>query len=689
MANANSNNGANPANIFNANGTVPYSKIKANVGPYVRSRVWAARVAGTSRGTNTNANVAVIPVTNKRPTKKMVLLALAQALGVRYTTTGRGGGLEDAPFIPGVAAIPTIQRNLWSTEEAYLPVAEVRKRMDGHWGVNGINKSTRSPLNKPGNNRSIILDKPMTGAISSFYHPAFTQVCYGNGEWLINGFKVQKKAIIEKAAGFLGRAVNSVTSGANALIGPAGKGANAAEADITKITIMNWPTANSSNFSRTRIIFTIGEDKVGPGEGPQAHGKEVAQLRFIAFAIYYMWYEVHQTTSPVHPWKSIPFKNIDIESVFLAAGADKVQNTIITNQANKEKTFYIDPTNRTKKPPMDVVPVNLDKFCAIFRLDAYRFAMAMTAVDAKFRDKMIEYFSKIKELNQNPALNKPVNNSNLINVSAGLATLRLNNATLARKFKPVVLREPRTSWKKNENRKIWERSWFNLYKNYAIRYWPPQNRASIREAKQAFGENVNMGGNNNKASHFSGESAPYMLEERARESAYKKNEGLKIEKEQAALAAARAATALATAARRAETQTEKNLRRASAALKVAQNAQALANSKLKISSNEKKLAAKRRANNAVLAAKAAYNTAKAANNAAKAPFNKNAYLQSIATSNKNKFDAIYGQFMRDHANLKPNLLAKLQNMAQQQNQNAAYKLQYMNLQDRGAKRRRV
>jgi len=687
MANANSNNGANPANIFNANGTVPYAKIKANVGPYVRSRIWASRVAGTSRGANTNKIEAVINATNKRPTKKMVLLALAQALGVRYTTTGRGGGLEDAPFIPGVAAIPTIQRNLWSTEEAYLPVAEVRKRMEGHWGVDGINISPRNPLNKPANNRSIVIDKPVTGAISSFYHPAFTQVCYGNGEWLINGFKVQKKAIIEKAAGFLGRAVNSVTSGANALIGPAGKGANAAEADITKITIMNWPAGNSSNFSRTRIIFTIGEDKVGPGEGAQAHGKEVAQLRFIAFAIYYMWYEVHQSTTPSHPWKSIPFKNIDIEAVFLAAGADKVQNTIITNQANKEKTSYIDPTNRTKRKIMNVVPVNLDKFCAIFRLDAYRFATAMTAVDAKFRDKMIEYFSKIKELNQNPALNKAVNNANLINVSAGLATLRLNNATLGRKFKPVVLRKPRTNWKNNDNRKAWERAWFNLYKNYALRHAPMENRTSIRNAKVAFGENANMGANNNKASYYSGESAPNIFEQRAREAAFKKNEGFKIEKEQAALAASRAAAAAATAARRAETQTAKNLRRANMALKAAQASQVLANSKLKISSNEKKLAAKRKANNAVIAAKAAYNAAKAANNAAQLPFNKNAYLQSIATSNAN-FGDVYGKFMRDHANLQGNLIQKLKNLAQQ-NQNAANKLTYINLQQRGAKRRRV
>ena len=528
-----SNTNETPKNVFNiAAGTVPYSQIKANVEPYVKSRVWAARVrrsAGTNRA-NINAS-------NKRPTKKMVLLALAQALGVRYTTTGRGGGLEDAPFIPGVSAIPTIQRELWSTEVAYMPVAKIREVMNGHWGVDNLsNNIARNPMSNNGVPQR--KENLINGAISSFYHPAFTQICYGNGEWLINGFKVQKTAVVQKAATILGRTnANTITNGPNFLVGTGSKGTIAAEADITKITILNWPRANSQNYSKTRIIFTIGEDKVGPGEGAQAHGKEVAQLRFIMFAIYYMWHEIHRTEYP-HPWKNIPVQNITLEAVFLAAGAGSVQNTVITNQARTERTGILAP-NSTNKKIINVVPINLDKFCAIFRLDAHRFAEAMTAVDRKFRQKMIEYFQDIEKLNRDPRINTLVNNSTPINVSAGLATLKLNNATLREPFKPVFLREPRTNSKNNVNRKQWELKWLNKYKNLAVRT-TLRERPGLNAAKKAFGQAT--GTRNNAASYYSGKSNVERLERNYRESLFKKNKEAQ-EAVKAAEAAARAAEA--------------------------------------------------------------------------------------------------------------------------------------------------
>jgi hypothetical protein len=528
MANTNENT----RNVFNtAAGTVPYSKIKANVEPYVKSRVWAARVRRSAIADRPNINAS-----NKRPTKKMVLLALAQALGVRYTTTGRGGGLEDAPFIPGVSAIPTIQRELWSTEVAYMPVAKIREVMNGHWGIDNLsNNIARNPLSNSG---APPREETLTnGAISSFYHPAFTQVCYGNGEWLINGFKVQKPAVIKKAATILGRTNANITNGPNFLVGTGSKGTIAAEADITKITILNWPGPNSQNYSKTRIIFTIGEDKVGPGEGAQAHGKEVAQLRFIIFAIYYMWREIHMTNYP-HPWKNIPIQNITLEAVFLAAGAGSVQNTIITNQARQERTGILAPNSANKKI-INVVPINLDKFCAIFRLDAYRFAEAMTAVDRKFRQKMIEYFQDIEKLNRDPSINTLVNNSSPINVSAGLATLKLNNATLRRPFKPVFLREPRANSKNNVNRKQWEIKWLNKYKNLAVRTTLRQ-RPGLNAAEKAFGKAINT--RNNVASYYSGKSNVERLERNYRESLFKKNQNAK-EELKAAEAAARVAAA--------------------------------------------------------------------------------------------------------------------------------------------------
>lgn len=527
-----------PENILNnVDGVVPYSKIKGNVGPYVKSRVWAARVKRAAE-TNTNSREAGINLSNKRPTLKMVKLALAQALGVRYTTTGRGGGLEDAPFIPGVSAIPTIQRNLWSTEESHLPVDEIRRRMDGHWGIDGISDNiARNPLNI--RNARPRRETLINGAISSFYHPAFTQLCHGNGEWLINGFKVQKQAVIEKASRILGRQnASSITNGNSFLVGAGTKGTIAAEADITKITILNWPRGNSQNYSRTRIIFTIGEDKVGPGESAQSHGKEVAQLRFIMFAIYYMWYELHIQGMDAHPWGKIPVQNITLEAVFLAAGAERVQNTKITEQAEGERTGILAPgENYSQKKIIKIVPVNLDKFCAIFRLDAYRFAAAMVAVDKKFRNKMIEYFQNIEKMNKDPRGNNPVNNTTLINASSGLSTVRLNNATLRQPFKPVVLRAPRGVWANNQNRKNWEIKWFNKYKNWATRT-TLRNRPSINQAYRAFGRPTNF--TNNKASYYSGESNENW-ETRVKQSASRGQNVTSIQREQAEEEARRAA----------------------------------------------------------------------------------------------------------------------------------------------------
>lgn len=538
MANQNNNKPTDALNVLN--GVVEYSKIKANVGPYVKSRVWANRVA-RSAGTRPNAG---INFSNKRPTLKMVKLALAQALGVRYTTTGRGGGLEDAPFIPGVSALPTIQRNVWSTEESHLSVDEIRKRMDGHWGIDGIsNNIARNPLNT--RNTKPRRETLINGAISSFYHPAFTQVCHGNGEWLINGFKVQKAAAIETAARLLGRAnASSITNGNSFLVGSGTKGTIAAEADITKITILNWPRSSSVNYSQTRIIFTIGEDKVGPGESAQAHGKEVAQLRFIMFAIYYMWLAIHEKGADPHPWSKIPVQNITLEAVFLAAGAEKVQNTKITNQAAEEKTGILFPgANYKQKKIINIVPVNLDKFCAIFRLDAYRFAEAMTKVDKKFRNKMIEYFQNINRLNKDPRGNTRVNDTTLINVSSGLATTRLNSDTLSRPFRPVVLRAPRTNWATNQNRKNWELYWLGKYNSAPGAPY----RKAINNAMAAFGRP--RGSNRNRenvASYYSGESNVEALT-RVKQSAARNNVSA-IAKEQEAAAAIIAATKAARAA---------------------------------------------------------------------------------------------------------------------------------------------
>lgn len=658
MSNLNGNNSNKPTGALNnLNGVVEYSKIKGNVGPYVRSRVWANRVARAARSRNTNGQQVGINFTNRRPTMKMVKMALAQALGVRYTTTGRGGGLEDAPFIPGVSALPTIQRDVWSTPEAYLPVDTIRQRMEGHWGIDEIsNNINRMPSNNGSFKRE---EKLLNGAISSFYHPAFTQVCKGNGEWLINGFKVNKGAAVQLAANLLKRPVETIEYDPRSgnkqefLVGSGSKGTQQAEADILKISILNWPRSNSNNYSRTRIIFTVGEDKVGPGESAQAHGKEVAQLRFIMFAIYYMWLALHEPGEPYHQWSKIPVQNIKLEAVFLAAGADRVQNTKITEQAAKERTGILSKNAPySAKTVIPVVPINLDKFCAIFRLDAYRFAMAMTAVDKKFRDKMIEYFQEISNLNSGRKPNTQVNNTTMINVSTGLATTKLNTATLGRKFKPVVLREPRTSWKNNQNRKNWEVYWLKKYKSVG------NYRRSVNNALAAFGApSNNTSANNNRASYYSGESAPNIFNIRQRQALLKKNKETKANREAAELQAMLMAAKAATAARRAATPAAKNKEKAERALTAAQKEIERIDFKAKFKTENARIAARRKAMETLERAQLNYNKAKAVfNREMGEPNLSNAALNAMINSS-NQFYKIYSNFLAQHVNFKPAIKA--------------------------------
>jgi hypothetical protein len=602
----------------------------------------SARAAAAASARGNNEPAAAINLGNKRPTLKMVKLALAQALGVRYTTTGRGGGLEDAPFIPGVSALPTIQRAIWSTEKSHMPVDDIRRIMDGHWGIEGIsNNIAKMPANTS-NNRGRV-EPLINGAISSFYHPAFTQVCRGNGEWLINGFKVQKTAAVQTAAALLGRNAGNIEYTApnrEFLVGSGTKGTIAAEADIAKVAIINWPRSNSNNYSRTRIIFTIGEDKVGPGESAQAHGKEVAQLRFIMFAIYYMWLALHQPGADPHPWSKIPVQNITLEAVFLAAGAGTVQNTKISNQAAGEKTGILFPgTNFSQKKIINVVPVNLDKFCAIFRIDAYRFAEAMTAVDKKFRDKMIEYFQSIANLERDPRGNMKVNNTTMINVSTGLATVKLNNATLTRPFRPVVLRAPRTNWANNKNRKNWELQWLQKYNSAGGPY-----RKSINNAMEAFGGARGSKMNrNNVASYYSGASNVEALTRAATRPAG----GMSANNREALKAQREAEEAAAAAAIAAEAKRKRNEALQAGAPRMVGTAYS------RIGSLEAELKAAKKTNtqkyrNAARNLKTAQNVAKIYQNLTLA--RKSNIINGVLGGN---FEQDYVTFLRDHSSYAP------------------------------------
>lgn len=446
--------------------SVPWgSKYMNNLRPYVTSRLWAQQMKNNT-GTGS---------LNTRPTQESIYLALATSLGARYTTTGRGGGLEDAPFIPGVAAIPTIQRKLWATTVAYMPKNEIQQIMAGHEGIQGYT----TPLNIKNVNSAVVVNNKRlaapAGAITSFYRPAFTQVCVGNGEWLINGFKVDKAGINSLVETFkIDKGVVNLATAAT------GKGSTQAESDIAKFTIVNWPEGNSQNFSKAHLIVTIGEDKVGAGEASGAKGKEIAQLRYTLFAIYYMWQDLHRPDAPAHPWKKIPVENLVLEAVFLAAGAPGAASTVVSAQ-NSPTLIQIPGTRKYINLP--VRSVDLNKFCAIFRLDRKRFAYAITNVNRKFVNGMSKYFNMIKK-NMNAPSNKKVRynlNRPNINLKVPLSSTNLVLPAGLPPFKPAILREPRKNM--IPVRKKAELNWLKKVKNVGGN---GVNRKSLNNAIHTF-----------------------------------------------------------------------------------------------------------------------------------------------------------------------------------------------------------
>ena len=453
-ANGNANNAKEGINISAIAGkNITYANVMKNIKPYVQSRIWAKIV-------NKRAKGEAITNADKSPTREMVYTALVTSLGMRYITTGRGGAAEDAPFLPKVAAIPVIPRSLWSTTRTAMAATNVNRDMTNLWGALG--KNSRNSINVPRNTG--IAEAALTrGAISNFYKPAFRQICTHDGEWLVNGFKVDKPRVQRVAAGVLqkmGVPAAQANQVSKSNIGEGSKGTTAAESDMLKITILNYGDPNKST-----IIFTIGEVKVGEGEAAGSKGKEMAQLRFSMYAIYYMFRQVRLDGQ--HPWASI--KNIRIEAVFLAAGVENVNNAKFTVQQNPT-VVRLTPTETVT---MTVSKVNLDKFCAIFRLDKKRFGMAMTEVDRIFLDSMVGYMTAIRN-NPNERILNTTRLPAIEKLGARLsATLRPEEFTMAKLYKA------RKAWGNNRNRINYEARWLDNFGQRLARAGGGNNKIQV------------------------------------------------------------------------------------------------------------------------------------------------------------------------------------------------------------------
>ena len=600
-----------------------------NLRPYVTSRLWAQQMKNnTGNGT-----------LNTRPTQESIYLALATSLGARYTTTGRGGGLEDAPFIPGVAAIPTIQRKLWATTVAYMPKNDIQQIMAGHEGIQGYT----TPLNIKNVNSAVVVNNKRlaapAGAITSFYRPAFTQVCVGNGEWLINGFKVDKAGINSLVDTFkIDKSVVNLATAAT------GKGSTQAESDIAKFTIINWPQGNSQNFSKAHLIVTLGEDKVGAGEASGAKGKEIAQLRYTLFAIYYMWYDLHRPDAPAHPWKKIPVGNLTLEAVFLAAGAAGAASTLVSAQ-NSPTMMQVPGTRKYITAP--VRSVDLNKFCAIFRLDRKRFAYAITNVNRKFVNGMSKYFNMIKKNMNAPSKNKVRYNLNRpnINLKVPLSSSNLVLPTGLPAFKPAILREPRKNM--NVARKKAELNWLKKVKNVggnglnrkslnnAIRTFETGVRAAPGESQGAsrgegYSRSVVGGGNNTNMENTATSGTKWL-------GVFNRKDSKELEN---LISKGNWAGIIRSIKARSNLS---NVQKKQVFMEIARSKLQPNNSnRLWNSSNQMKVSA-------------------------------NSIVQNVARAPQAQFLRAYANFLKDHANLAPALNAKLVNMAGT-NANAAMKL---------------
>lgn len=432
---ANGNNGNNGSlNLSGLNvDTLPWSDRKLDVlRPYVMSAVQARVDLAKQMGVPANQ----IP---REPKMYDIYLALAISTGATFVTVGRGNALESAPFVPGVAAIPTIPRGLWSTTAVALPSAEIARIMPReYWGQlttppTGFPEAFPGPV--PPNNQDNV-----EGGISSFYHPAFMQVCTGAGEWLFNGFKINKANIREKAAA-LGINVSTIA-------GPTGKGYKQAESDAFKLTLYQYRGADGQLHWGLRI--TAGEAKSGLGEAPGKKGAEVAQLRYTLVACYIMFKEI-QNSAYYHPWKMVEM--VTFEACFIGAGAQSVYDIIITEQKN-DSVFNVPGIQTT---PVDIRRVNLPRFCAIFRLDRFRFALARTGIVDKFKNKILGLYGLAQPGARDAVgpVNRNVKAETQIPLKAtlqgyNLGTNRRFNAARNR-FRMAVLSTPREGSTLNEN----------------------------------------------------------------------------------------------------------------------------------------------------------------------------------------------------------------------------------------------
>jgi hypothetical protein len=374
------------------------------------------------------------------PKMSDVYLALAISTGTTFSTVGRGNALESAPFVPGVAAIPAIPRGLWSTTSAVLPQSEIMRIMPSdNWGLKGppasiSNRPSTGGAPMPSNSQD-----NQEGGISSFYHPAFMQICIGQGEWLVNGFKVNKAAIESKAA-TLSLSVTSISN-------PTGKGFKQSESDILKVTIYPYREGAVLKFG---IKFTVGEAKSGLGEASGKKGAEVAQLRYTLMALYIMWREIH-TAPAYHPWKNI--EKITFEGCFIGAGAQSIYDIIITEQ---QKNSVIAVTG-VATTPVDIRRVNLPRFCAIFRLDRFRFALARTGIVDVFKNKILTLYSLSKNnaVNAVGRVDRNVTETTQIPLKSTLQGYSLSTngrfSAARNKFKMAVLSTPRNRSTLNEN----------------------------------------------------------------------------------------------------------------------------------------------------------------------------------------------------------------------------------------------
>jgi len=373
--------------------------------------------------------------------------ALLGKMTAAMTTTGRGGAAEDGPFVRGVSKCKTVRREDWSPnsgiglgaralytrwltdpscttpDDRPLGIMDSNGRaLAGDWIINGFKVDKPYFIRRFGQNNVKIFysqfGQARRGAQTKLRGPG------PNGSYTTNTGEVwQSVGAASNGSPMFKypgaprqppvKAARSSTRNANWTIPKAvslEKGTNEAEGDLTR-----WSVILPTPTTRGIVRCTVGEVKAG-FKAAGTYAKEINQLRFIICSIYVMVLDMKRDPAP-HPWKDFDFI---FEGVIFAASPLHVWDVIVKEHDVAREVAHIElPAGSfTKYVAVKIRRVNYNKFCEVFSIDKERYWKVIQYTHQKY----INYLQAIiTRLMSDPALNAPLTPNTMLPVRVKLS----------------------------------------------------------------------------------------------------------------------------------------------------------------------------------------------------------------------------------------------------------------------------